>query len=108
MGGVRPIFCTIYFLTYPVPSSAKLHLIALSFLRARCPIHRAAEKDSSRKPAQPRSYWLRIVRCYPCIGPASASGFPAYRVLGNSEGTQRDRAVVFRLQFNCYYLDYSQ
>jgi hypothetical protein len=52
----------------------------------------------------------------PCLGcrrvlpllPFSESRFPAYQILGNSEGTKRDRAVVIRLQFNCYYLDYSQ
>src|SRR5918994_5675521 len=34
-------------------------------------IHRIAEKGRSRKPAQPRSYRPRIVRCYPRpIGPA--------------------------------------
>ena len=37
MGGVRPIFYTIYLLAYPVPSSAKQHLEAPSLLRARCP-----------------------------------------------------------------------
>jgi hypothetical protein len=43
MGGVRPILYTIYLLAYPVPSSAKQHLKALSLLRASCPIHRASD-----------------------------------------------------------------
>src|SRR5215207_10010251 len=35
---------------------------------------RAAEKTSSRKPAQPRSYWPRFYRTVPpCIGPATSS-----------------------------------
>src|SRR5919106_3782940 len=28
-------------------------------------IHRTSQTGDSRKPAKPRSYWARIVRCYP-------------------------------------------
>jgi hypothetical protein len=51
MGGVWPIFYTIYVLVYPVPSSAKQHLKALSLLQASLPsFTEIAEKGASRKP----------------------------------------------------------